>query len=193
MLHFYLFHKYRGLLAICLLLLAIPSFSQDVPRDESTSRISRTNESEPQASDERFLNGSGDDFDQYLFRRNRENGKLSFHVDITRFYTSLMKFDSEGFLTNAPELIRLGLIPKDVRLTMRVYDVDHNSQYDGNFDGIADPEVDHIYVNGKRIDDSNGFAWTLSSGNDTWSTPSRMIPVEYIKFPTSVVNAQRPP
>jgi hypothetical protein len=167
--------------------------AQDSPREASAARISGVTVNEPTLSDELFVGTAGGDFDKYLFRKDVPNGRLTFNVDITRYYSNRMKFDAQGFLTNVPELVERGLIPKMVRLTMRIYDVDHNSQYDGNLDGIADPEIDYVYVNGKLITTTSGQIWTLGSGNNTWSTPSIMIPVEYIKFPSQAGNANTPP
>ncbi|WP_298361282.1 carboxypeptidase regulatory-like domain-containing protein [Runella sp.] len=167
--------------------------AQDSPREASAARISGTTVNEPTLSDELFVGTLGGDFDKYLFRKDVPNGRLTFNVDITRYYSNRMKFDAQGFLTNVPELVERGLIPKMVRLTMRIYDVDHNSQYDGNGDGIADPEIDYVYVNGKLITTTSGQIWTLGSGNNTWSTPSIMIPIEYIKFPSQTGNANTLP
>ena len=138
----------------------------------------------PGCTDERFVAGSGSDFDEYLFRKDRANGRLSFQIDITRYYSNLMQFDGQGFQTDARDLIDKGLLPKQFRLTMCVYDVDQDSQSDGNGDDIADPGIDYINIINKQVLAGSGNPWLLGSGNNTWSTPSSLIPVEDNKFPT---------
>ena len=171
-----------------IILISIGIFSislnaQDVPRNGKSSRVGATQAFEPTVSDELFVGTTGANYDSYLLRKEVANGRLKLPVNITRFYSSAMKFDGQGFLTNASELIKNGLIPATARLTMRVYDIDHDSQFDGNGDGIADPEVDYVFLNGKLLLSSDGTPRKLGSGNNTWSTPSINVPIEFIKFP----------
>lgn len=165
------------------LLLALSAQAQDFPHDNRSARLRGINEFEPPVSDELFVGTEGANYDNYLFRKDLPNGRLTLTVDVTRYYSNQMKFDAKGFLTNARDLIETGLLPPSARVTMRVYDVDHNSQYDGNRDGVADPEVDYVYINGNLIRSESGQPRTLGSGNNTWSTPSFVVPIEYIKFP----------
>ncbi len=169
------------------------SVAQDSPQNRPAARLAATTEEEPKASDEVFVATTGSGYDVYRFRKDVPNGRLRMSVDITRYYSPAMRFDAQGFLTNAPDLIKSGLLPRLARLTLRVYDVDHNSQYDGNDDDIADPEVDHVYLNGRLVRTSSGAVWTLGSGNNTWSTPSILVPIEMLKFPTQPGTAQTRP
>ena len=170
------------ILLFCALLLSGVSFAQDSPDDAPRTRITAWKQ-QPIATDELFVNGDGDDFKKYLFRKDKPNGRLRYTVNVTRFYSDLMKFNSQGFLTNANELIERGLLPGKVKFTMLVYDVDHNSQIDENEDGIPEPEVDHVWVNGTKIITDSGDAWTLGSGNEQFSPASIDIPVQLLKFP----------
>ncbi|MEA5260972.1 carboxypeptidase regulatory-like domain-containing protein [Arcicella aquatica] len=176
--------RFFALIILCFSsLLHFKSKAQDSPKDYKNRRVAAAYSNEPQATDELFVEGTGYNYDQYLFRKDLPNGRMKLGVNITRFYTNAMQFDSQGFLTNAPELIKKGLIPAEAFLAINIFDVDDKSQYDGNGDGIADPEVDHVYVNGNLIK-VNGKAKELSSGDQTWSTFSCYIPIEYLKFPT---------
>ncbi len=141
---------------------------------------------QPESSATRFVNGTGDDFDEYLFRKDVANGRATYTVPIDNVCTSLLEFDAEGFPTNVGELAEAGVFPEEARLTLRVFDVDHNTVVDANQDGIADPmEVDHVYVNGNLLTEPNGNPWRLESGNDVWSVISVNIPLNYLKFPQS--------
>ena len=155
--------------------------AQDSRKDRNQNAFK--NATQPEGNDESFVNGSGYPYDLFLFRDEVPNGLISYEVTIDRFYSSMMEFDQNGFLTNAQDLIARKLIPPTARVIMRIFDVDHNSQFDGNNDGIADPEVDYVYVNGNLITESDGNPRTLSSGNDTWSTWSVDIPISFLKFP----------
>ncbi len=130
-------------------------------------------------SDEIFINGTGNDFDQYLFRDDVPNGRATYTVDITRYYSDAMQFDNQGFLTNWRDLVDKCLIPKTAQLVMRIWDVDHNAV------GVP-PEVDHVYVNGNLVLNPQGQPAILTSGNNTWSTWSVEIPIEFLKFPQSM-------
>jgi pimeloyl-ACP methyl ester carboxylesterase len=128
---------------------------------------------------------AGDYLDQYLFRRDVPGGRLTFDIYIDRYYSNEMEFDGNGFLTNAPELVSKGILPATANLKLAVYDVDHDSTYDGDEDGIPDPEVDYVYVNDELAVDFHGQGKKLTSGNDKWDTWSAEIPIEWLKFPQS--------
>lgn len=177
---------------VTLLFLSSLSTAQDVKDDRTLSRLQSV-ASQPTGTDEEFVNGSGYNFDQYLFRKDVPGGRSRFGVFINRYYSNLMKFDANGFLTNPDDLIAKKLLPARAFLTLRVFDVDHDSEYDGNQDGIPDPEVDHIYVNGNRVQDVSGKPLLLSSGDQTWSTWTTEIPIEFLKFPQKLGTASSKP
>ncbi len=164
-----------------------PMLGQGAQPDVRTSQaadVSAANTA-PQATDEEFVADTGGYLDQYLFRKDVLDEKLTFKIPITRYYSNQMKFDGDGFLTNYYELINEGILPSTVVLTLRIWDVDHDSLYDGNGDGIPDPEVDYVYVNGHLVVDSQGRPKKLTSGNNTWSVWSVEIPMQWLKFPQS--------
>ncbi|MEO1415615.1 MAG: T9SS type A sorting domain-containing protein [Bacteroidota bacterium] len=174
----------------CLILGGSTLFAQDAPGDAPTgfdssgpSGPTRSVGRSANGSSSRFFASQGGDFDRYLFRSNVSGGRASYPVEIDKFCYDQLEFNGQGFMTNADELIEKGVIPKEAQLSLRVFDVDHNAQFDGNNDGRPDPEVDYVYVNGNLVTNKDGSPWTLTSGNNTWSTPSINIPIEYLKFP----------
>lgn len=152
--------------------------AQDSQKDAHPRETATLQATEPKATDESFVAGSGGDLDQYLFRANVAGGRLSFNIPITRYYG----------VANTPadiqDLINKKLLPEKAKLTLRIYDVDHNSTYDGNDDGIPDPERDYVYVNNRLVTDATGNGIFLQSGNDTWSIMSFDIPTTWLLFPT---------
>lgn len=187
------------LAVIVVLLSAMPTSGQDVRRAKSLAVTAAAASSQPKSSDELFVNGTGDNFDQYLFRDDVPNGRLKFTVNIDRYYSNLIENNSLPISANASspanikELVDKGLLPKTARLTLRVFDVDHDAQTDVNQDGIADPEIDYVFVNGKQVTPGNGSSWKLRSGDNTWSTPSIEVPIEYFDFPTKPGTATTKP
>lgn len=137
----------------------------------------------PTSTDEVFVADQGWHLDQYLFRNNVPGGKLVFYINLDRYYSDQMHFDSNGYLDNAADLINKHILPETATLKLVVYDVDHDSSYDGNSDGVPDPEVDHVYVNDHLVVDASGQAIKLTSGNNTWSTWTTNIPIEWLRFP----------
>ncbi len=144
---------------------------------------------EPPGSDELFVNGSGYHYDQYLARGDVPGARAQYGVFINRFYSPLMNFDANGFLTNAEELINKKLLPEKATLTLRIFDVDDDGcdptpqNCDHNGDGIPDPEIDYVYVNGHRIENAAGQPRYLTTGNNVWSIWPVDIPIEWLKFP----------
>lgn len=145
------------------------------------------------ASDTNFIVDEGGDLDRYLFRQNTPNGKLSFTLPIGRYFSKLItpsNINASGFLKPniANQLKSRHILPARARLTLEVYDVDHDNNV------INCHEVDHVYVNGFQLQNatSTGPA-ILTSGNNTWSTWSVEFPIEFIKFPhSSGQNGNRP-
>ncbi|MEL6537526.1 MAG: hypothetical protein AAFQ98_19045 [Bacteroidota bacterium] len=185
------FNFYPILLAGLALLVSVQaSIAQDQPHHargaQAHAEVNWKTVSSPVARNQsntlEFSNGTGDDFDRYLFRQDVAGGRSRFTVDITSGYCSSMQFTSQGLLANADELINTDALPATANIALRVFDVDHNSTYDDNGDGIPDPEVDHVYVNGRQVL-LGGAPWELTSGNNTWSIPSINIPIDYLKFP----------
>jgi hypothetical protein len=155
------------------------------PTFRVTSHSGRSPVEPPTATDEMFVADEGGYLDQYLFREDVPGGKLTFNIYIDRYYSNQMQFDGNGFLTNYQELVNKKVLPQTVKLTLEVWDVDHDSLYDGDEDGIPDPEVDYVYVNGHLVVDSFGQPKKLTSGDETWSTWTADIPIQWLKFPQS--------
>ena len=169
---------------------ATPPSDNDLPDERGptfriTSHSGRSPVEPPTATDEVFVADEGGYLDQYLFREDVPGGKLTFNIYIDRYYSNQMQFDGDGFLTNYQELVNKKILPQATKLTLEVWDVDHDSTYDGDEDGIPDPEVDYVYVNGELVVDSYGQPKKLTSGNETWSTWTAEIPIEWLKFPQS--------
>lgn len=159
----------------CLLVLfAMLTTSLAQAQDLLSERPATDRQTPPQATDEVFSNGSGGDYDLYLFRSDRPNGSM-LPFTINRYYGDALEFDGSGFLTNAQDLFDRGLLPPTCTLTMRIYDVDHATP--------PYPEVDYLYMNGNLITDEYGDPVTLQSGNNIWSTWSCQFPTEFLKFP----------
>ena len=155
------------------------------PTFRVTSHSGRSPVEPPTASDEMFVADEGGYLDQYLFREDVPGGKLTFNIYIDRYYSNQMQFDGDGFLTNSQELANKKILPQVAKLTLEVWDVDH--------DASTDPEVDYVYVNGRLVVDSSGQPKKLTSGDDTWSTWTAEIPIQWLRFPQSKGSAtQRP-
>lgn len=104
-----------------------------------------------------FRVDDGFDLDQYL---GRDSSPLDWSMDIDENYGPV---DSEGH----PGQGHL-LHDKSLLLTLRSYDVDHNSG-----------EIDHLYVNGTRVGDE------LTGANDQWSTNTFEVPSNLLVFPST--------
>ena len=133
--------------------------------------------------DTHFVADTGDDLDQYLFRTDRPEGKLKFNIQIKRYYFNTddanIQFDGSGFLTPAAvtHATSKKTLPATVKLRMRVFDVDEEATWC--------PEVDLVYVNGKKLEE-NGQQARLSGANQTWSVVSYDVPISLLKFPQQV-------
>ena len=163
---------------------ATPPTDNDLPDERGptfrvTSHSGRSPVEPPTAIDEMFVADEGGYLDQYLFREDVPGGKLTFNIYIDRYYSNQMQFDGDGFLTNYQELVNKKILPQVAKLTLEVWDVDH--------DASTDPEVDYVYVNGNGhlVVDSSGQPKKLTSGNNTWSTWTAEIPIQWLKFPQS--------
>lgn len=145
----------------------------------------------PKVDDTHFVANTGPYLDRYLFRNDVPNGRLTFEIPITRYYSPLIKpssVDNKGFLkANVREkLIKAKILPKTAHLRLHVFDVDED---------VPAPncaEVDYIYVNGQPVL-QNGSRAKLSGANDTWSSPSFVIPIDVLKFPTAKGQNGQPP
>lgn len=100
---------------------------------------------------------SGFDLDQYLYR---EDSPLDFSIDVPDSYGPVTE---EG--APAPGNTLYG---KTGLLTMRVYDVDE-----------VDGEVDHVYVNGTKLDGQ------LTGANNQWATDTFTVPTDLLRLPTA--------
>jgi pimeloyl-ACP methyl ester carboxylesterase len=116
-----------------------------------------------------FIVDTGGDLDKYVFKEDVVDGKLRIAIPVSRFFGEV---DADGKLQNIQTMIDRGIIGKEARLLINVYDVDND--YQGT---EVRPEQDFVFFNGKQLKDP------LTSGNDTWSTRSYTIPTSEIKFP----------
>lgn len=136
----------------------------------------------PDKDDSNFPQDRGQYLDRYLYRRDVPNGRLTFDIEIDRYYTSLItraSLDANGFLRSSvlTELIEKNLLPETATLALAVYDVDH--------DASPCPEVDHVYINGNQIQDPSGSGpFKLTSGNNRWDIPRVPFPIGFLRFPT---------
>jgi pimeloyl-ACP methyl ester carboxylesterase len=191
----------RIFLAIFALFLSIGLFapSVDAHRVESADRqIAPSSDldegypssaSEPRFSsiivhgdDTRFVANSGEDLDQYLFRADRPNGELKFHIDITRFYfppelvgqTEKIEFRPDGLLKSSDYAVKNKLLPPSAELRLRLWDVDEGA--------TPCPEVDLISINGMSLKDRGQDAY-LTGSDRTWSAHTYTVPISMLKFP----------
>lgn len=140
----------------------------------------------PQADDTHFVVNSGPYLDRYLFRSDVPNGRLNFDIPITRYYSPLItpsNVDGNGFLkaTVRQKLIDSRVLPTIARLRLHVFDVDEEVP------APYCPEVDLIYVNNQPIQAK------LTGANQTWSSPSFVVPIDVLKFPTTLRSGGFPP
>jgi len=99
----------------------------------------------------------GYDLDQYLYR---EDSPLDFAINVP--LSGLGPVDAEGHPVRGNDLYAT-----DVRLTLRVFDVDEE-----------DGEVDEIVVNGQKL------RGKLSGANDQWSIVSFLFDASLLRLPT---------
>lgn len=104
----------------------------------------------------------GHDLDQYLYH---SSSPLDFAIDIEGEFGPV---DQNG--APAPGNLLYG---KDVRLTVRVFDVDDD------YVGPDEPEVDQLVVNGTTLTEY------LSGANNQWSINTFVLPAELLRLPTS--------
>lgn len=128
--------------------------------------------------DSTFIADTGGDLDKYVFKSDVQDGKIKITLPVTRFFGDV---DTKGKLKKLTTMIKRGIIGKEAKLLIHVYDVDDD--YQGS---EANPEDDVVVFNGKRLKES------LSSGNETWSTRSYTIPMSEIKFPSKPSKAIKP-
>lgn len=153
--------------------------------DPHNRRTESGSNNAPEANDSHFVAGSGGHLDQYLFRDDVPNGRLSFDIPITRYYFNSddeqLEFDNDGFLTPSARehLTSNQILPETAILRLRVFDVDENAD--------QCPEIDHVYVNDKRIPEIGPQA-KLSGADDTWSAVSFEVPIGVLKFPQNKGN-----
>lgn len=154
-------------------------FADDIA-DNRHNRPDRANNNAPEANDHHFVANSGGHLDQYLFRDDVPDGRLNFDIPITRYYFNpddqQVVFDHEGFLTPSTieHLTRNHILPESALLRLSVFDVDENDS--------ECREVDHVYVNDKRIPEIGPQA-KLSGADEAWSAVSIEVPIAVLKFP----------
>jgi len=155
---------------------------------ENNNKLFKTNaNTKPKGTDTFFINGSNDSLNVnygVLFKRHQ---KIKYYVSIDRYYGNQIKVDADGFLINAPSLIDNNLLPKTALLVLKVFDVDNEGKK-----GFK-PEVDKVYVNGHLVKTNKGKDFTLTSGNQRWAINTIRIPIEWLKFPTSIGTETKKP
>lgn len=125
----------------------------------------------PQGTDTTFVADNDGDgpLDQYLYQSDVSEGRLTFNIPITRYFSSLIEpedVDPKTGLLNektVQNLVNKQLLPAKATLTLQVYDVDHED---------ADcAEMDLVLVNGLMPPSPNSDTKlpTLTSGDGQWA------------------------
>ena len=120
----------------------------------------------PPTSDSLFQTDSGPSLDQYLYR---SSSPILIDVPVHRV---VGRTNSAGYLIDWQKLVSNGVIASNARITLLAWDVDED------YVGSIAPEIDRVYVNGQYVGD-------LSGANDTWSTVTFEVPIQYLKFARS--------
>ncbi len=160
-------------------------------RSLSTTHYGHGPNTPPEKTDAKFVTDQGGYLDQYLYRYEVPNHRLSFDIEIDRYYSPMITDastdPSTGFLSESTvrSLIESKLLPETATLFLLVYDVDHES--------LPCPEIDHVFINNVPILDPLGNMANLTSGDSRWSTWSISIPIGILKFPTAAgIGGNRP-
>lgn len=118
--------------------------------------------------------------DQVLFIKD---GSIYIDVPIRRY---VGETDASGYLLNASSLIANGIVSEKATILIPAFDIDDepfiNDFYDCDGDGVVDenfqPEIDKVFLNGKKIG-------VLKGESNTWNLNTFPLDITKIKFPTA--------
>jgi hypothetical protein len=141
--------------------------------------------SPPPAARQTFVADTGGDLDRYLPRAALVDGRLKFTVHIAAPIVKDSEFiDAGGWLTDA------GLQQMKSERKLSDYSVLQLQVYDVDEDAAFCAQVDHVWINGRRLE-QGGIPAVLRGSNDTWNTWTVLVPTQMLRFPVhSDDNAQ---
>jgi hypothetical protein len=143
-----------------------------------------------------FVADTGGDLDSYLFRADRPNGRLTFTVNVTRYFGQV---DATGHLVEVATLIQNRVIDQNATLKLAVYDLDINGNgFTGSvngFSGTSEEKAQLVSVNGQPLngDTTAGvFTTPAPEPNNQWRVIEFTVPVGQIIFPARGIGGQAP-
>jgi pimeloyl-ACP methyl ester carboxylesterase len=131
----------------------------------------------PAANSYTYVADKGGFLDQYLGRSEMANGLLTFVFTTTApVVPTAADLNQDGSLTGIglDRMYRSHKLSRRSYLQLHVWDVDH--------DAPDCAEVDVVYINGNRIEQSGSPA-TLRNGNGIWDTWGVFFPTSFLRFP----------